>query len=351
MNGSRVALRSVLSRVVECLFCALVLLFLPIVCSAQWKSPHDARGSLSGKIQIDDQSVPSSQVRVEVRQLSENWSVTAITDRDGSFRLEGLPTASYLVTVNAPGFAPFEQTLQVDSATMPLLIRLRKNSPDAGNPSARSVSVRELRVPEKARKSFDKGNRLLQAHDSTSAISEFQRAIKVYPDFYEAYYKIGVAEAGLNQGTEAESAFRKAIEVSDGRFAPAQSGLSVVLAVERRFPEAEAAARADLELDATDATGHYALALVWLATDRIAEAEQNVLEALRYKPAFAEAYLLLAQVHSRQNNVAALVADLDSYLKLDPDSPRASKARAARADAQKALLQQVTGAALAKANP
>jgi tetratricopeptide (TPR) repeat protein len=101
----------------------------------------------------------------------------------------------------------------------------------------------------------------------------------------------------------------------------------------------------------TDATGHYALGLASYAMGQLHEAEKEVLEALGYPPKFPESYLQLAQVHARQNNPAAVVADLDAYLRLDSAGPRAEKARTIRAGAQNAWLQQLSGSTLADAEP
>jgi tetratricopeptide (TPR) repeat protein len=146
----------------------------------------------------------------------------------------------------------------------------------------------------------------------------------------------------LEHGFAAETAFRKSIELSEGRYTPAQSALSLVLSAAGKFTEAESVARADLQLDPNDATGHYALGLALATTDRLAEAEKSALQAIQFRPAFAEAYLLLAQIHQHQGNPVAVVADLDAYLKLDPDSPRSAKVKAVRTETQTAL---------AKANP
>jgi len=293
----------------------------------------------------------ASQVRVEVRLLAGNWSATALTDREGDFHIDGIPAATYLVTVSNPGYSTLQETLQIDYGTGPLLLRLRKsNQPLASNPRS-SVSVHELIIPQKARNFFDKGNHLLASKNPAASIEEYKRAIQVFPDFYEAYYSIGVAELNQDHGAEAEAAFSKSIELSEGRYAPPMSSLSLILCIRQQFPEAELVARQALLLDDTDATSHYALALVLYSTGRNPEAEKSALETLHYKPRFGEAFLLLAQIHQRQNNPTAVVADLDAYLQIDSNSPRAAKAKAVRADAQNALLQQITGATLAKTTP
>src|SRR5262249_35395461 len=171
----------------------------------------------------------------------------------------------------------------------------------------------ELSIPEKARKAFHKGNQRLAVKDSAGSIAEFQRAIALFPNYYEAYYKLGIAHLDLQQADEGETAFRKAIELSAGRYAPPHSGLSLILCIDGRLVEAESLARRAVDLDPADATGNYALASVLYATNRLPEAEKTALKAVTCKPNFGEAYLLLAQIHLRQSNASAVVEDLDAY--------------------------------------
>jgi Flp pilus assembly protein TadD len=332
-------------------YCFLTFLILPLACFAQSRTIQDLQGSLNGKVVIAGDSIPASQVRVDLRLLGKNWKATVFTNRDGEFTAAGLVPGTYFVTVDAPGCEPFEETMQIDPGTAPLVLGLRKTSQPPANNATSPVSAHELSIPEKARKAFSKGSHFLAAGDSAGSIVEFQRAIKASADFYEAYHQLGVAELDLQHEAAAEAAFRKSIELSEGRYAPPQSGLSLVLCFEKRFAEAEGVAQVDLQLDPADATGHYALASVFLATNRLAEAEKNALLAILHRPAFPAAYLLLGQIHQHQNNPVAVVADLDAYLKLDPDSPRSVKVRAIRAETQNALAQQTAGSALANANP
>ena len=95
--------------------------------------------------------------------------------------------------------------------------------PVPGNAS--KVSAHELLIPQKARQAFDKGTKLLAAKDSAASIVEFQSAIKAFPDFYEAYYKIGLADLNLKSYPDAQAAFETSIELSKGRYPPSQFGL------------------------------------------------------------------------------------------------------------------------------
>jgi tetratricopeptide (TPR) repeat protein len=330
--------------------CCLALVAFPVFCFAQSKNLLDVGGALSGKVLLAGEQRAAAEARVELKLMSGNWTASTCTNHDGEFTFAGLRFGTYLVTATAPECAPIEEQIQVDSRSAPLLLQLRRNVSLAGG-SAAMVSVRELSIPEKARKAFHKGIQHLAARDSAGSVPEFRRAIAAFPDYYEAYYKLGIAELDLQQANDAETAFRKSIELSEGRYAPPHSGLSLMLCIEKRLGEAESLARAGVELDPTDATGHFALASVLYTTSRLPEAERCARQALVSKPDFAEAYLLLAEIHLRQSNASAVVEDLDAYLKLDPDSPGSVRARSVREDAQRALLQRDANAVVAAANP
>lgn len=200
-----------------------------------------------------------------------------------------------------------------------------------------ATSVRELSIPERARRAFQKGTERIAAQDWSGSIAEFEKAIKAFADLYEAYYKIGIARLELQQMDAAEFAFRKAIELSAGNYAPPFFGLGLVLSNRGQFQEAEAAVRAGLGRSPMDAAGHFTMAWVLYAAQRTNEAEQSAQEAVRRNPNFAMAHLLLAQIHRKQNKLPALVEDLTTFLRLDPDGPRSSGAREALEKAERGL--------------
>jgi tetratricopeptide (TPR) repeat protein len=207
-------------------------------------------------------------------------------------------------------------------------------------PDAAKVSAHELQIPEKARKPFNKGTELLAAKDSAASIVEFQRAIKAFPDFYEAYYKIGLADLNLRLYPDAQAAFETSIELSKGRYPPSQFGLGVALCMQKQLNEAEEAVRAGLDQYPADAAGHLTLAWVLFAASHLPEAEQSARRAILYNPNLAMAYLLLAQIHLGQNDLSEVASDLDAYLKLDPEGAHSAEAKAVRAQAERVLAKQ-----------
>jgi tetratricopeptide (TPR) repeat protein len=228
---------------------------------------------------------------------------------------------------------------------LPLLSRAQ--SPEAHQ----MVSVRELSIPHKALHDFQKGLDLLAKKDAAGSLPHFQRAVAEFANFYEAYYKIGVANLMLWRLPDAEQAYRRSIELSGGQFAQPLLALGVVLGYEHKFVEAEGITRQGLDLDPTSWVGHYSLGWVLFGLNRLDEAKKCVSEALHWKADSPEPRLLLADIHNREKDYSAVLNDLDEYLKLDPDSPTSAKARALRATAQRALMEAQSTTVLTPPQP
>ena len=169
-----------------------------------------------------------------------------------------------------------------------------------------AVSVRELSIPPKALRAFEQGIELLAKKDAAGSLAHFQRAIQEYAGYFEAYDRMGAADLKLWRLPEAEQAFRKSIDVSGGQYAHPLLALGAILDDREKFAEAESVIRKGLDLDPESRTGHYYLALALFGLNRLVEAENSVREALRRKTDFPEAYLLLADIHSREKDYESL---------------------------------------------
>lgn len=201
-------------------------------------------------------------------------------------------------------------------------------------PSDNTVTLRELSIPRKAAHAFDQGLQCMAKNDFAGSLARFHQAIEEYAGYYEAYDRIGAADLKLWNIPEAEQAFRKAIEVSGGQYAHPLFALGAILDGREKFDEAESVTRKGLDLDPQSWTGHYYLALAMFGRNRLAEAGQSVREALHWKADFPQGYLLLAEIHSREQDYRALIGDLNEYLRLSPDGPTSTRAKAMRESAE-----------------
>jgi tetratricopeptide (TPR) repeat protein len=203
-----------------------------------------------------------------------------------------------------------------------------------------TISVRALQIPRKAQDAFRHGTELLAANQAAASIPEFQRALRIFPEFYEAQYKIGLASVNLRRYQDAQAAFEASIELSKGRHPPSQFGLAVALCAQKQYSEAEEAVRAGLDQVPADAAGNFTLAWILFSAGKLAEAEKSARQAVLSNSNLASAYLLLAQIHLRRSDLPAVVSALDAYLRLDPVGPHNVQARALRTEAQQLLAKQ-----------
>jgi tetratricopeptide (TPR) repeat protein len=207
-----------------------------------------------------------------------------------------------------------------------------------------TVSARELSIPSKAHQAFDQGTDLLLKNDAADSLLHFRRAVAAYASYYEAYYEMGVAYLRLSRVSDAEIAFQKSIDLSDSQYSQPLFGLGAVLVYQKKFAEAEGVTRKGLNLDASSWSGHCYLGWALFGLDRLEDAEKSVREALRLKADSLESLRLLADIHSREKDYRALLNDLDEYLKLDPDSPIAVRAKGLRSAAERLLEPSSTSA-------
>ncbi len=292
-----------------------------------------------GTVFVEGGHRPIGGVIVNIRSLTGESFASVLTDWSGSFQVRGLDPGLYEIVVEEPSYEPTRETLRLYGPSPPLELHLRASNPSPVRRTDYAVSVRELRIPMKARNAFEKGLERLAKNDADGSRTQFVRATTAFPDYYEAYYHIGVADLRLGREEEAAQAFQRAIDLSGGHYAWAQFGLGVLLCRRGEYAEAETVIRRGLDLDGSPATGHLFLSLALLRLNRLEEAEKSAREALLRKPGFAWAYLVLADVHGRRGEYARQLQNLDAYLKLEPDGPASARVREVRDVVQRIVLR------------
>lgn len=323
----------------------LIVLVLPTICSAQLTMRSGASGSISGKVVFAASNRPAERVRVDLILPTGAWAANGYTNWNGEFDFDALPPGDYRVVVDQPGYERVEENVDMDFASRSVQLRLNEVRPQVNGEIGSAVSVRELSIPVKAREAFKNGLMLLAKQDTPGALKSFEQAVKRFPGYYEAYHQIGMAYLELGHREDAEQAFKRSIELSSGRYAPAQIALGAVFCDRGKFIEAERSIREGLELDDAPWLSHYVLAKALFGLGRWDEAERSIHEVIARKSDLPESYLLLSGIHFNQDNYVALLDDLDDYLRLDGESSTAAEVRTLREKVKLALAQENHAAA------
>ncbi|MGB7438324.1 MAG: tetratricopeptide repeat protein [Candidatus Acidiferrum sp.] len=198
-----------------------------------------------------------------------------------------------------------------------------------------TVSVHELKIPQKARESLEKGVQRLNAGDPRGSEPFFRKAIEKFPGYYEAYYELGLAQARLGQNNQASHSFQSAIDLSEGNFPLAEFAYGLFLCDQGNVKDAERLVRRGLDQDQNIPDGFVALGVVMLYRHQPAEAAHNAQEALSRNSRLATAYLVLAEADHQRNNYSAEIQHLTAYLNLEPKGPRSEFARDLRNTAER----------------
>jgi Tfp pilus assembly protein PilF len=300
-------------------------------------------GQISGTVSYQGDAGPAPGVAVTVRSVVSSERHAVVTDLAGYFKVDGLSAGPYTVTAEAGGYESASSNTSVDRGTTEVNLYLKSvNSSTSSEGMPPTVSVHELRIPTKAQDFFAKGLQRLEKDPDASALY-FTKAIDKYSDYYEAYYELGQAQVRLNHTKDAIKSFQTAIDLSGGKFAPAQFAYGLLLCKQGNAQEAERVVRRGLESDSNMPYGHLALGVVLLRLHRPVEAEKSAKEVLLRNPNSPDAYLVLADSHSARANYAAEVNDLDAFLKLVPEGPRREFAQGLRNAAQRLAVEVAQG--------
>jgi tetratricopeptide (TPR) repeat protein len=304
--------------------------------------PTRATYGIAGTVRDDSDQHAMDNIRVDLKGSTRTPINSTFTRENGEFEFYGIPSGDYSVEVTAQGYEPYQESFTIyNTARRGVSIFLRRPMPVEKKYANVTISAHELGVPHKAHDEYEKGLTLLYSKsDYKGAIAQFQRAIKDFPTFYEAYAQEGNAYVDLGEVGPAEEAMRKSIELSSKQYSDAFFQLAGLLNNTKRFSEAETPCRQGLALDGSSWRGHYEMARSLLALKQIEEAEKEATAARDLKPDNPLAYLILANIHLHRRDYAALLQDLDGYLKLEPNGREADQARKTRDEVQVAMQQE-----------
>ncbi len=299
---------------------------------------------IRGAITNDEDNRPILNAKIQLTTEAGQFVSTTYSDQDGRYSFMSLAKGNYMVTATLEGFESSSQKVIILGFNVPeVRFTLRKiaNSGDKSSNSGDTISSRELMLPQDAQEALHKGReRLYQKNDPPGSMPYFQKVMKLAPAFYEAYYEEGMAFTYEGKPADAETAFQKAIAESQNKYPDAYFGLAAILSDQKRFKESEQLSRQGLELQPDAARGHFELSRALLGLDRTPEAEKSALESRRLNPNFSGLYIILANIHLQLHNDAAVVEDLSTYLKLDPNGSFAPQARDLKTKTERLLSRK-----------
>lgn len=186
------------------------------------------------------------------------------------------------------------------------------------------VSVRELRIPEKAKDRYAEAESRLRKHDTDGARRKLREAIALAPEYSAAWNALGVI---AEDTASAEENFRRAVE-TDSDNLDAVLNLGGVLLKTGRAEEALPFHQRAATVLSGDAAAQVQFGMNLYRLGRIDEAEPRLLAAKRLDPAVdSMPQLFLAEIYSRRGEKDRAAAEIEELLARELDKGLAATLR------------------------
>ncbi len=265
---------------------------------------------------------PVLDTRGRVIGIHGKAEIEEITDKAGQRRLItlgfswGVPISSFVRWAQSVGMAP--------------ILRVENNAPPQLTPQETKSILEALFKVKKPKDNADaidwlnygwqvKLNSSEQAdkNEKNEAMRAIDRAIKLEPNFYQAWYLRGFMQVGEEYG-EALKSFDRAIQI-EPKFASAWRLRGLTLAnLQQRYQEALYSFDQVAKLDPNDASVQISRSLMLISLKRFPEALEISNQTVKYHPG-SWAYFARGAARYGTGDLQGAMADLNEAIRLNPE--------------------------------
>lgn len=177
------------------------------------------------------------------------------------------------------------------------------------------------RSTARARAHVEKGNEYLAQKQFSTAENEYQQAIKINPDFADAYYRLGLLQIQQEHPTAASQSLARAVHL-DPRNPDARLRLADLLVSSTEYAEARQQAEAVLQQDGKNSGAHRLLGQVALHQMQYLQAENELKQALDLDPRDPQTYEVLGLTQLLDAEYGAAEKSFQTAIEIKSDDPQ-----------------------------
>jgi tetratricopeptide (TPR) repeat protein len=256
--------------------------------------------------------------------IDENYQSiqSSFVDASGQFRVSGLRMGKYTVRIETSGTPYEEQSQQLElqslrrvsgDETFPLEIQLKYKK--GNEPATRNGSVFAQEAPKAARAEFERGENNLKRNKAEAAIASFEKAVRIFPDYFEALESLGVEYVKDGQYESAVESLTRAIKINS-RAPKSLYALGLAYMNLHRLAEAIEYLGKSAQLDSNNINTQMMLGLAYGNAGAIDKSEAAFKKALQMGgAAAAEAHFYLAGLSNKQGDYREARQELELFLR------------------------------------
>lgn len=301
---------------------------------------------ISGQVRLPrgQAQAPIESILIRLERFGSGLVDQVSPDSNGRFRFSGLNPGQYTISVSSLGFTASREQVDLDSRIVrraQVFIQLTPEKPTPTRNAPSAAGVLDARVPVEARKEFEKAQAALpgKAKEKEQAILHLEKAIALYPNFFEAQLMLGTTYMDTQQWNKAEIPLRRAIEINP-RATFAFVALGEVCRRQKKYVEAGKVLQEGLKLDDNSWQGHFTLGRVYWETGDLAKAGFQVGRTLQLMPDIADAHLLAGNIFMRASLPENALIEYEEYLRLAPKGEFSNQARELAGKLKRAIAER-----------
>ena len=322
------------------LFAGILAFSVALCVHGQDRRPDDitpsperiSSGAIRGRVVLPNGSFSDEAVKITLSSIRGTLA-TIYTETQGEFEFTGIQPGTYYLEfeANPQVYQVVNETVQVYKGTPAVItVTLRSvGSSSAGRVSAESVSLAELKekVPEKARKEFEKASVAGTKGQTDEAIAHLRKAIAIFPSFIRAHNDLGTYLLSQGKLDDAEEELKKAIALDATAFNP-RLNLGIVLVHKQAFAEAHEHLLKALSLEPNSPPAHLYAGLSLAAMEKLDPAEIDFKAAYSLGgPKYGIALYHLGQLYMARGDHPAALKSFEEYLSVVPDARNAQQVK------------------------
>lgn len=281
-------------------------------------------GRVGGQVKDDTgQPIKGATVTAENPSASPS-SFTATTDDKGRFSIIGLRTGDWKFTVQAPGFAPEQGSMRVQTIgapNPPLSFTLRKGSAGAGTGPLGGAAAKDLQAD------LANADALFTAQKWDEAVAAYRAIMTKAPSLTVINLQIAAAYRNKKDYDAALAAYNDLLK-ADPNNDKAKIGIGMtnlekgdIEAAEKTLTEASQSVSATREV-------FYNLGEVLFAKSKVDEAVAAYTRASQLDPRWGKPVFALGKVALNKGDTKGAIDAFNKVIEVDPTSPEAAQAKA-----------------------
>lgn len=281
--------------------------------------------------------VPLHDIRIEVRsEGTQNLQTTCFSGANGSFEAFNLGPGTYEVLA-IDGTNEAREQLTFRGGTTNVSLRL----PRPAAPKKGTVSIAELKTPEKARHLTEKARAALGKNHIQDAQKNVDSALAIAPDYADALTLRAVMKLAASQPQLAMEDLDHAVK-ADPSYGPAYLALGAVFNRLGRFDEALRSLDRGSMYDPNSWQCAFEMSKSWLAKHDYERALQqaNRAQTLSGKQVQGPIHLLRGYALMGENRLTQASSEFEAYLAAEPNGQLAGTIRMTLAKMKTVVAQR-----------